>query len=91
MPGKKIYVRYNNDFSCVKQTYVTQKYTKIFYHSPICTEVVERILNRQTDKFTTCGLRKLLERDPHEAEIFPRKKKDIKIGAFLKKKSVNKH
>ena len=38
--------------------------------SPVFTEVIaKKILNRQRDKFTTCGLRKLSKRD-HEAEIF---------------------
>ena len=74
MPCKKIYVRYNNNFSHVQQTYVVQKHTKIswplsyFYGSYSQKEY-------KTDKFTTCRLRKFLKRDNHEAEIVPTKKK----------------
>ena len=38
-----------------------------------------------------CGLRKFLERDHREAQIFTIKEKVIKIGAFFDKISVNKH
>ena len=41
-------------------------------------------LNRQTDKFTTCGLRKFLERDHHEAEIVPTKE-DYQNRSILQK------
>ena len=90
MPCKKIYERYNNNFSCVKETYVVEKYTKKKFPA-----IVPFLQKLQRDKFTTCRLRKILERDHHEAEIFPTKKKKekkkIKIDAFFEKISVNNH
>ena len=44
----------------------------------------KRILNRQTDKFISCGLRKFLERYHHESEIF-RTKKYYYIRSILRK------
>ena len=43
------------------------------------------IVNRQSDKFTTRGLKKFLERDHHEAKIFPTMKKLLKSELVSKK------
>ena len=67
---------------------------KFLGHWPNFTEVITKKNIKQTDKFTKCRLRKFLERNHHEAQIFPTtttKKKVIKIGAFFENISVYKH
>ena len=55
-------------------------------HCPIFMEVIAKKNIKQTDKFTTCESKKFLERDNHEAEIFPRKKQKLsKLEHSLKK------
>ena len=44
------------------------------------------IINGQTDKFTTCGLKKFLERGYHEADIFSIKKKKLSKSEHSSKK-----
>ena len=46
-------------------------------YCPIFTEVIAKKKKKikQTDKFTTCGLRNFLEWDQNEAETFPTKEK----------------
>ena len=39
------------------------------------TEVITKNNIKQTDKFTTCGLKNFSERDHYEVEIFPTSKK----------------
>ena len=55
--------------------------------SPVFTEVIaKKILNRQRDKFTKCGLRKNFDWAHHESKIFPTttKKKYQKRNIFRK-------
>ena len=54
-------------------------------HFPIFVEVIAKKNIKQTDKFTTCGLRKSLEWDHCETKIFQANKKKIKIRAFFEK------
>ena len=42
------------------------------------------MLNRQTDKFASCGFRKFLEQDHHKAEIVQKKKKDYQYRNILR-------
>ena len=58
----------------------------------IFTEVIVKKNIKQTDRqIYHVRIRKFLERDDHEAEINPTKKKFIKIGTLFEKIQVYKH
>ena len=60
-------------FYIVTQINVVQKIPRFPGNCPIFTDVIAKKNIKETDQFTTCELRKFLERDHDEAEIFPLK------------------